>query len=256
MFSDKEVLENTLETCIVMEENEEPLVFSFLKWNDDHNGRKYNLILVDPPWTYNNRTCMGAAENHYDTLSLDSLKMLPISCISADDSALFLWTTGPMFPKALELMTEWGYEYCTILFTWIKTTQNGGIKMGLGHYTRSCTEFLLFGKKGNISKLRPKEREYGLSQLIGNEYSFKELAQYHSQKPIKITEYIRQLFGDYPRCSIFERCELWGWDCFGDELHTWQDQRINILGKKANIEYKKEQDELVKKNIQQLLSKK
>ncbi|EPH6926805.1 MT-A70 family methyltransferase, partial [Providencia stuartii] len=40
--------------------------------------KKYDLILADPPWQYNNKVSNGAATNHYNTTDLYSLSRLPI----------------------------------------------------------------------------------------------------------------------------------------------------------------------------------
>lgn len=40
----------------------------------------YQLIYVDPPWQYGNKISNGAAENHYETMSLVELKR-PLSGI-------------------------------------------------------------------------------------------------------------------------------------------------------------------------------
>lgn len=29
--------------------------------------KKYDLIIADPPWQYNNKSSNGAADNHYNT---------------------------------------------------------------------------------------------------------------------------------------------------------------------------------------------
>ena len=36
--------------------------------------KTYQLIMADPPWSYNNKASNGAADNHYDTIPLHLLK--------------------------------------------------------------------------------------------------------------------------------------------------------------------------------------
>lgn len=39
---------------------------------------KYNIIYADPPWRYNDRKCNGACEHHYETMTLEEIKKLPV----------------------------------------------------------------------------------------------------------------------------------------------------------------------------------
>lgn len=48
----------------------------------------YQLIYADPPWRYQNKGVNGAAENHYQTMTLEDMKRLPVWSIAADDAVL------------------------------------------------------------------------------------------------------------------------------------------------------------------------
>lgn len=41
--------------------------------------KKYNIIYADPPWSYNDAGCQGAAASQYKTMTIEELKQLPIS---------------------------------------------------------------------------------------------------------------------------------------------------------------------------------
>ena len=43
-----------------------------------NTSRKYNVIYADPPWRYSDRKCNGACEFHYDTMTLQQIKDLPV----------------------------------------------------------------------------------------------------------------------------------------------------------------------------------
>ena len=58
--------------------------------------KKWRTIVVDPPWAYNDRMRSGnsgfgtkgavrGAANHYDTMSLDKLRSLPVGDWAEDD---------------------------------------------------------------------------------------------------------------------------------------------------------------------------
>ena len=81
---------------------------------------KYSIIYADPPWSYNDKKCVGAAEKEYKSISLSDLCSLPVKEIAAKDCVLFLWATYPKIEDALSLIRAWGFEYKSIAFQWIK----------------------------------------------------------------------------------------------------------------------------------------
>ena len=56
-----------------------------------NTNKKYDVIYADPPWRYNDRKCNGACEHHYDTMTLEEIKKLPIKELCEKDCVLFLW---------------------------------------------------------------------------------------------------------------------------------------------------------------------
>lgn len=64
--------------------------------------KKYDLILCDPPWSYNNKVSNGAAKNHYPTTSLFNLTHIPIHSIASDNSVLAMWYTGNFVLEAMD----------------------------------------------------------------------------------------------------------------------------------------------------------
>ena len=59
--------------------------------------------------------------SHYDCMSLDDMKKLPVAQLAAKDCTLFLWVTDPFLPAGLELISAWGFTYKTVAFYWVKT---------------------------------------------------------------------------------------------------------------------------------------
>jgi hypothetical protein len=60
------------------------------------SGYRAGLIAIDLPWpftTYSERARGGVWE-HYETMTLDEIKALPIAALAADDCALFMWRRG------------------------------------------------------------------------------------------------------------------------------------------------------------------
>lgn len=115
------------------------------------SGKKFSVIYADPPWTfevYSGKGKQRSAERHYDTMSLDDIKALPIAKLAADDCALFLWSVWPELPGALDVIEAWGFEYKTCGLLWAKSNRGGeGFFTGMGYWTRANSEPCLFATK-------------------------------------------------------------------------------------------------------------
>ena len=165
----------------------------------------FDIVLADPPWRYNSNTGKeGLAESHYRIMSLEQIKTIPVSRWVKSNSALFLWTTCPKINEAVEVIKSWGFEYKTVAFTWIKL-KAGKPFLGLGNYTRSCTELCLLAMKGKMTVLSHSIPQIVISPL-----------QEHSRKPDIVRERIEQLFGDCYRLELFGRYPRQGWILAGE----------------------------------------
>jgi N6-adenosine-specific RNA methylase IME4 len=175
--------------------------------------KKYKIIYADPPWKYvklNFYEKKGVNNKVYERMELEDIKALRIGDISDDNSLLFLWVTNPMLKKGLEVMKEWGFEFTTIAFVWVKTYKNGKEICGMGRYTRSCVELCLLGKKG-IGVIREGTN---VPQIV---YSNLE---HHSKKPDEIRDRIVELLGDVSRIELFAREKVKKWDSWGNEIKS------------------------------------
>lgn len=192
-------------------------------------GSKYNVILADFPWNYagcNNKNYWGPP---YPPMSMADAKKIKISEIASDDCALLMWVTGARLPYAIELYRVWGFDYKTVFLTWVKCYRGGKPITGLGHYSRSCTEFLLIGTKGDA--LGFKQSKF-VSQLLGVEAkeicveSLPEFAGHsertgHSVKPDLAFDCLEEFFGDKTKTrkiELFARRIRTGWSSWGLEL--------------------------------------
>lgn len=172
---------------------------------------KYKIIYADPPWKYKDKSCQGNAENHYQTMKLSDICHLPIDEIADKDCVLFLWATYPMMREAIEVISNWGFEYKTLGFQWVKLNRiRGGYFFGTGHWTRANTEACLLATKGKPHKYMINNK---ISQII--EYPVGK----HSSKPPIVREKITELLDDLPRIELFAREHTEGWDCWGDEVN-------------------------------------
>lgn len=97
----------------------------------------FTTILADPPWP------AQGGERHYQTMSLDQIKALPVGDLAAENAHLWLWTTNALLREAYAVAERWGFTVRSPL-TWVK------FRLGLsGHYQlRNATEQLLFCTRG------------------------------------------------------------------------------------------------------------
>jgi N6-adenosine-specific RNA methylase IME4 len=192
---------------------------------------KYNVIYADPPWEFKTYSDAGkdrSAENHYNVMTLDDLKKLPIKKISNNPAALFMWVTFPQLFTSKPLMEAWGFIYKTCAFNWIKANKsadlsklnvNKDIRMNLGYYTRANSELCLFADTeedtdicllGTTKKVPERMSRSVRQVLITHQRT-------HSEKPDEIYEKIEELF-DGPYLELFARKTRQGWDSWGNQV--------------------------------------
>lgn len=171
--------------------------------------KKYNIIYADPAWEYNNKKTGGnyksGSVQKYKTMTLEEIKNLPIKDISQDNCVLFLWSTTPLLPEALEVMKSWGFKYKTKI-VWYKTN------FGMGDWLRIQSEDLLIGIRGKITPFYYQRGNIFIHDILG-----------HSEKP----EFFRNLIDiltislDNPKkIELFSRkSNIENWDLWGLEAN-------------------------------------
>ena len=179
--------------------------------------KKYQIIYADPPWSYSDKRdthprMSGGATSHYPTMTLRDICNLGIDLRPhlAENCMLFLWATFPNLREALIVIKEWGFQYKTLGFSWIKTNKNNGKPFfGIGYYTKSNCEVCLIGVRGKPIKDSDSVSSVVISQRLE-----------HSAKPSEIRDKIVELCGDIPRIELFARQRVEGWDCWGNEVES------------------------------------
>ena len=172
-------------------------------------NKKYNIILCDPPWSYNDKALAGnrGACCKYTVMNIDDIKYLPIHEIADKNCLLFLWITMPKLNEVFDVIKAWGFEYKTVAFTWVKKYKNGDNFMGMGRWTRANAELCLLCTKG-----KPKRISASVRQII------ESVPERHSKKPDIVRDKIVELCGDLPRIELFARETADGWDSWGNEI--------------------------------------
>ena len=178
-------------------------------------NKKYNIIYADPPWQYRSKECLakksilnGKLNYHYNTMTLEELKKLPVNKICEKDCLLFLWVVSPMLDDCIDVLKSWGFKYKTCAFTWIKQNKKSdSLFWGMGSWTRANAELCLIATKG-----KPKRQSAKVHSVIMSKI------REHSRKPDETRDRIVELCGDIPRIELFARQSVDGWDCWGNEV--------------------------------------
>ena len=121
--------------------------------------QKFSVVLADPPWPFRDRGSRaapayagrGRAQAHYETLSLAQIMEAGpfVRAISAEHAFLFLWAPNALVldGAAQRVACAWGFAPKQLV-PWVKTTRSGRPALGMGHYSRVCTEPLLICRRG------------------------------------------------------------------------------------------------------------
>ncbi len=167
---------------------------------------KYRVLYADPPWKYSGdqhakesqATTLGT---HYPSMATDEICALPVSDIADNNAVLFLWSTSPFLPEALEVIDAWGFKYKASM-VWDK------VKHNVGHYVSVRHEFLLIATRGSCI---PDNRK--LCDSVHTEERTE-----HSKKPEHFRAVIDDIYRDGKRIELFRRGPAMGkWEAWGNE---------------------------------------
>ena len=114
-------------------------------------SKKYSIIYADPPWQFSawSNKAQKHVSKHYQTMTIQDIKDLPVNELASENAVLFMWATFPNLLLALDAIKAWGFTYKTCAFTWLKQNKkSSGLFWGMGYYTRSNAEVCLLATKG------------------------------------------------------------------------------------------------------------
>lgn len=191
----------------------------------------YRVILADPPWRYLTRSAKGmgrSPDRHYQTMSLDEIKALPVRDLAMKDCVLFMWVIDSHVELALEVIKAWGFTYKTVGFYWAKTNKDGSFFQGTGHWTRANPEHAYeayLGEEIDAERCflntvgRPKRVAKNVPRLIVAQ------RREHSRKPEEIWSRIERLV-DGPYLEMFGRQQHGDWTVWGEESRKFNDPLV------------------------------
>lgn len=182
----------------------------------------FDVLVVDPPWSYGAKGKRGAAERHYKTVGRGNLEIhrhhgagveniapiVPMAEWSHRESHLYLWVTSPKLPFGFALLGLWGFEYKTTL-VWVKTARSGRvIRNGPGWWFRNAAEYVLVGvRKGRSIPSHLREPTVFMASRGA-----------HSEKPQAFYDIIDRVEPGKRKIDVFARTRRPGWWSWGDEL--------------------------------------
>lgn len=169
----------------------------------------FGCIYADPAWQFVTRSAKGkgkSPEQHYDCMSLDEIKSLPVASAAAKDCVLLMWAIDPLLQEAFEVIKAWGFTYKTVGFYWMKTGRGLCQPIGTGYWTRANPEQCLLATRGN-----PKRLHADVRRLITAPRGP------HSAKPHAAYGRIERLVAG-PYLEMNARYARPGWRQWGDEI--------------------------------------
>lgn len=177
---------------------------------------KTTILLLDAPWPYfGDQKKMGAAGNHYQSMSMEELEALPIRAMLEDKAAVLMWATGPKLPEAIQLIKAWGLHYRNVAYVWVKTNGAGNVIGAQGPpatLVKQNAEYLLFATTNKDGRPFPV-LDFKQKQIV---FAGKKE---HSAKPRCIHTKIEELAGpETTKVELFARQPREGWVTLGDGI--------------------------------------
>ena len=191
------------EKKVAIEERREAIKEGLILHELTATEKKYRIIYADPPWKYGNAMPEYVTEpqDYYLLMSTDDICKMPVKEITEQNAVLFMWSTSPHLPEALQVVKDWGFTYKTT-FIWDK------IKHNMGHYNSVRHEILLVCTKGACTP--------DVKKLFDSVQSIERTE--HSKKPEEFREIIETIYTHGNKIELFAREAAFGWDVFGNQI--------------------------------------
>jgi N6-adenosine-specific RNA methylase IME4 len=189
---------------------------------------KFKVILADPPWSNRKASPKQAAfsAEHYEGLSDQEIRELPVSLVADANAYLFLWVDAQHHHIAARVAEAWGFPSFSTKFTWLKTTSKGKDCPGIGRYSLVWAEDCWLFKRGNPAAIETAMQN-----------PFRAVTRGHSRKPDELYAFIEaghlkkrsHWVWPEPRLELFARThaenkQLWeprpGWTQIGNEFEV------------------------------------
>lgn len=198
-------------------------------------------MYADPPWDYPAHPVEYAIAHTYETQSRDRLLELARyinTSLTARDAVLFLWTVNPKLAEVARFVSAAGFAHATLALVLTKRYARTGLPyVGMGSYTRTCTEPLLVAIKGRgvpLAADAPPILRHVHDLAAGRAAPaappppivLAEPIGEKTRKPAAVHELIERAHGEcVPRIELFARCRRRGWWVWGREPDFFAPER-------------------------------
>lgn len=180
--------------------------------------KQYGVIYADAPWHYKSYSIKGqqrSPSRHYETMSLQDIKNMPVADLAAKNCHLMFWATQPHLKQAFEVLDAWGFPYSSVFKFWLKLNPRAADEAflelrnfhnGQGFTTRKNVELCLLARRGKPKRLVNNERDFIIAARRA-----------HSQKPDGMYPAIER-YSTGPYLELFGRQSRAGWDTYGNSV--------------------------------------
>uniref|UniRef100_UPI003AAF5169 N(6)-adenine-specific methyltransferase METTL4 n=1 Tax=Centroberyx gerrardi TaxID=166262 RepID=UPI003AAF5169 len=188
-----------------------------------HYGRKFELIVMDPPWE--NKSLKRS--RRYSSLPSSQLKRLPIPLLASPGCLVVTWVTNrPSHLRFVrdELYPHWGVEVLAEWF-WVKVTKSGQFVFPLDSQHKKPYEVLVLGRYRCCEKDSPSSSETTETTEMPVEDQrviVSVPSALHSHKP-SLSDVLKPYVGAGAEClELFARSLQPGWTSWGNEVLKFQ----------------------------------
>ncbi len=214
---------------------------------------QFDLIVADPPWSFSDHLTMSntkrGSDAQYNTLTIESLKKIPVHNITANNSVLCLWVVGSQLQAGLDVMQAWGFKQKQV-WVWVKTKQ-APINFIIDKLDVLIVKSIKFIKKETVLKVNLNDildfkmgrlfrqtHEICLVGLKGDDV-YKELLESKSQRSVGISPSLKHsaktellqdkldiMFPNAIKLELFGRRSRVGWSVVGLEAPSTPNEDI------------------------------
>ncbi|XP_060950056.1 N(6)-adenine-specific methyltransferase METTL4 [Limanda limanda] len=185
-----------------------------------HYGRKFDLIVMDPPWE--NKSVKRS--RRYSSLPSTQLKRLPIPLLASPNCLVVTWVTNrPSHLRFVreELYPHWGLEVVA-QWLWVKVTTSGQFVFPLDSPHKKPYEVLVLGRYRPSAGHSTSSSETSEVPVEDSRLIVSVPSALHSQKP-SLSEVLKRYVGADASClELFARCLQPGWTSWGNEVLKFQ----------------------------------
>jgi N6-adenosine-specific RNA methylase IME4 len=203
------------------------------------NTPLFDIIMADPPWPYDSpRALVGNGgrgsdggkaaaiiqadvEQHYDVMTVEQIKALPVARFASKDCLLFLWITNPFLAAGIgaDVSRAWGFKPITVV-TWAKIKRDVPLvapSMKTGHWFRSASEHFIVASRGRVP--RPADWPACPTWMPEGEVEGSP-REPHSVKPDVFYERAAAAVPGGRYLELFARRQRSGWSVWGNEVDS------------------------------------